>query len=636
MSQIKNKFGRFTLSCDTEAFAGGFTEMSFKFEPSEDFFITPRTMIEIVQFSRFYSNQFSSPQTHDPTAPGYVFAKRSDGKFINTVIRRVPDVYYRHGSTYHVIQLTVGEEPLASDGFIEIFYGYKAGGGPGVQCPPIAKGYYFPVFISQRHALGGEKFMPEKAISFETLFVKSKNVSTNEVKNNAVFSPYLNVSGGSPEKLKIIVSPRNETKVMVTVNVTDFNGNLSPMGNGTAELENIGSLTLNKGYGKAYFDFKKQGVQRITGVCGRLNLSAVSNPFIMNQNIAWGEIHSHSGISDGLGTDEENYNSAVCSGLDFAALSDHDTLMELDDSLWLKTIENAKKYSNEPDFCTLLGYEALAYKEGEIAGHINIYYPGDRGPMAGRPDLEEIASICKEHNALAIPHHTMYGGSFFEQMGLKMEFMEPSDFSPSIMPATEIYSTHGCSETGGCERSVLGVKLERSVNSALQKGFKWGFIGGSDNHESLLGHSFRVDKIPRTINNEHMQFRHGITAAYVDEFSRDGVFKAIKTRSVYATTGERILLSFSINGHPMGSDFKVSGASISRDISIFAAGTSVISRVDIIRNGKIINQRNPESLNCNILYIDQEITEKNLYYYIKVVQSDGEMAWSSPIWINVK
>lgn len=633
---MENKFGKFTISGGTNVSAGSFAEINFKFEPSDDFVVAPRTMIEIVQFSRFYSNQFSSPQTNDPTAPGYVYAKRSDGKFINTVIRRIPDVYHRHGSTYHVIQLTMGEESLEKGGFIEIFYGYKAGGGPGTQCPPIAKCYYFPVYISQRHALGIEKFMSEKAISFESLFVKSKNVSTNEVKNNASFNPSLTVSGGNPEKLKIIVSPRSISKAMITVNVTDFNGNPSPMANGIIEIQNIGSLAFKKGYGQAHFDIKGKELKRVTGYCSHLNLSAVSNPFMMGQNIAWGEIHSHSGISDGLGTDEENYNSAVYSGLDFAALSDHDTLMELDDSLWSKTIDNAKKYKDEPNFITLLGYEALAYKDGEIAGHINIYYPGDEGQMAGRPNLKKIAEMCNEQNAIAIPHHTMYGGPFFEQMGLKMEHMEPNDFNSAIMPVTEIYSTHGCSETPGCERSVLGVNPERSVNSALQKGFKWGFIGGSDNHESLLGHGFRVDKNPRTINNEHMQFRHGITAAYVDEFSREGIFKALKKRCVYATTGERILLSLSINGHPMGSEFKIKGKDDSVEIIINIAGTSIISRVEIIRNGEIIHQRNPESLICNIFFIDEEISRGNSYYYVKVIQSDGEMAWSSPIWISLK
>ena len=133
-----------------------------------------------------------------------------------------------------------------------------------------------------------------------------------------------------------------------------------------------------------------------------------------------------------------------------------------------------------------------------------------------------------------------------------------------------------------------------------------------------------------------MQFRHGITAAYVDEFTRKGVFNSLKRKSVYATTGERILLSFNINGMPMGSEVKIKSSSISRDIGVFAAGTSVISRIDIVRNGSIIHQRNPESTDCELLFIDEEIIDSDSYYYVKIIQADGEMAWSSPIWINVK
>ncbi len=633
---IENKFGKLSLSTESGPYAGGFAELAFLLEPADSIDMNPRTMIEIVRFSRFFSNQFSPPQTHDPTAPGYVVAKRSDGMFINVVIRRIPDVYYRHGSTFHVIQLTLGEAPLEKGGTIKVIYGFKGAGSPGTQCPPLAKQYNFPVFISQRHALGSRTFTEERAISFESLFVKSKNVSTNDVKNEAAFNPRLQIFGGSPERLKIIVSPRSGKSAMVTTNVTDIYGNLSGSANGIVEIVDVGKVEISGGYGKIYLDITESRVQRVTGIHSELNLSAISNPFFMNQNIAWGEIHSHSGISDGLGSDEENYTSAIKAGLDFGALSDHDTLMEKDSALWDKTIENVKKYGDEPDFTTLLGYESLAYKEGEIAGHINIYYPGMEGIMAGRPDLLSIPGICKEYGALAIPHHTMYGGPFFDQMGMKMEYLDPKDFDSSIMPVVEIYSTHGCSETEGCERAVIGVKKERSVNAALKKGFKWGFIGGSDSHESLLGHHFRVDKVPRTINNEHMQFRHGITAACVDEFSRRGIFNALRRRSVYATTGERILLSFVINGCSMGNEMDAFNSELQRSINIFAAGTSVISRIDIIRNGEIIHQRNPGSLNCEILFIDEEPIDSDTYYYVKIIQSDGEMAWSSPIWINVK
>ena len=187
----------------------------------------------------------------------------------------------------------------------------------------------------------------------------------------------MNVEGGYPNRLLLIVSPRSGIGEIVTVNITDIYGNLAPAANGTVELNGIGSVDLTNGHGRGYFIIKGKGIKRITGMCSELNLSAVSNPFFPGQNIAWGEIHSHSGISDGLGTDEENYKSAILSGLDFGALSDHDTLMMADDMLWGATIENAEKYLDEPDFITLLGYESLAYHDDEIAGHINIYYPGN-------------------------------------------------------------------------------------------------------------------------------------------------------------------------------------------------------------------------------------------------------------------
>ena len=327
---ITNEFGTFQLTNDKQSTAGGFNEIEFMLKPDDAFVMYPRTMIEIIQFTRFFSNQFSLPQTHDPTASGYVKAIRSDGKFIDVTIRRIPAVYFRHGSTFHIIQLTLGEEPLEKEGYIKVTYGFKGAGGPGTKCPPLAREYSFPVYISQRHVLGGARHLEDKAVSFESLFINKKNVSTNDVKDRAVFCPKLKVTGGNPEKLKLIISPRDTEKILVTVNVTDIFGNLAEKANGFVEVDGAGVVELKSGYGKRYMNISGSGVLRFSGTCRELGLSAVSNPFTMDRKLAWGEIHSHSGISDGLGTDDENYLSAIHAGLDFGALSDHDTLMEID------------------------------------------------------------------------------------------------------------------------------------------------------------------------------------------------------------------------------------------------------------------------------------------------------------------
>jgi len=633
--KLRNDFGSLDLECKGSLDAGSYNQFELVFRPADDFIVYPRTVFDVVLFTRFFSNQWSLPQICDPTAPGFVIAKRTDGGFVDVTIKRVPSVYFRHGSTFHSIQITVGEKPMDKGSELVVIYGYKGGGSPGVKAPLIKKKYFFPVYISQRHVLGGSRFMEDSSMPFDDLFAFHKNVSYDLVKDSSVFCPEVTIYGGEPDKLRVVASPRGNN-VRLTINILDSFGNLAKGADCSVIVGSNYQLKTKDGYGTLEIPAGDGGIRRIKAECPELGLYGISNPVSSEIPVLFGEIHCHSSLSDGLGTDEDNYLSALNAGLDFGGLSDHDTLLEKDEALWEKTVYNAEEYNDEPLFASILGYELLTYNGNETAGHINFYYSGEKGEMIPRPQLGDIPEICRRTGALAIPHHTMYGGQFFGQMGLRLDLMDPKDFSENFMPVVEIYSTHGNSEAPGCERSVLGINPESSVISALDKGFKWGFIGGSDNHESLLGHAFRVDKIPRTINNEHMQFRHGLTAVFSKENTRKSIFDAVKRRSVYATTGERILLYVEINGTQMGNELALESGSENRCIEIIAAGTSNIERIDIIRNGITLSRREPGTLDCEVYYVDEEPLECPVYYYVKVVQKDGEMAWSSPIWINLK
>ncbi|MDX1359191.1 MAG: hypothetical protein R3232_10200, partial [Clostridia bacterium] len=76
----------------------------------------------------------------------------------------------------------------------------------------------------------------------------------------------------------------------------------------------------------------------------------------------------------------------------------------------------------------------------------------------------------------------------------------------------------------------------------------------------------------------------------------------------------------------------------SRDEGIFIlagiSGTAPLEKIEIVRNGEIIHSRHPDGLDFELNYIDETPAEPGTYYYIKAVQVDGEMAWSSPVWVD--
>ena len=71
-----------------------------------------------------------------------------------------------------------------------------------------------------------------------------------------------------------------------------------------------------------------------------------------------------------------------------------------------------------------------------------------------------------------------------------------------------------------------------------------------------------------------------MTCFYAQELTREGLWEALKARRCYGTTGQRIVLSVTADGHPMGSAFE---ADAPPEIVVHAIGTAAIERVDVFR-----------------------------------------------------
>ncbi len=67
-----------------------------------------------------------------------------------------------------------------------------------------------------------------------------------------------------------------------------------------------------------------------------------------------------------------------------------------------------------------------------------------------------------------------------------------------------------------------------------------------------------------------------------------------------------------------------------------AIGTRPLSRIIVIKNNKFIHTVEPGSKDAGFEYRDSAAKkgEGESYYYIRVEQSDGSLAWSSPIWVT--
>ena len=64
-------------------------------------------------------------------------------------------------------------------------------------------------------------------------------------------------------------------------------------------------------------------------------------------------------------------------------------------------------------------------------------------------------------------------------------------------------------------------------------------------------------------------------------------------------------------------------------------GTGPIAKVSVIRNGKYLTQQTPNTREVSFTFRDNSPAPGSSYYYVRVEQQDGNLAWSSPIWVNL-
>src|SRR5262249_62134122 len=115
--------------------------------------------------------------------------------------------------------------------------------------------------------------------------------------------------------------------------------------------------------------------------------------------------------------------------------------------------------------------------------------------------------------------------------------------------------------------------------------------------------------------------------------SRQGLIDAMKKRHSYGAT-DNIILDYRMQTggreYLQGDIVKVSGEF---KLSVKAIGTRPIRQIDIVKNNRFIHNVVPLQKDVAFTFVDNQPSPGESYYYVRVIQVDDQIAWSSPIWI---
>lgn len=366
-------------------------------------------------------------------------------------------------------------------------------------------------------------------------------------------------------------------------------------------------------------------------------------PRVDGYNVYFGDVHTHSGqVCDetankgcGMGTWVENYEYARgAGGLDFYTLTDHEWQVDPDNVEAYLGL--ADRYDDPGRFASIPGFEYTSL----LYGHRNVYWRASGGAVFdstkdwGRPTMDPAKACTNEElwHALeqtgvpfiTVPHHPSSTSHPCSLHSVRPEYDR----------LIEVYSVWGSSEYyGDFPRGVSDRYRSLDVRDALRRGWRMGLIASADGHDGHPGNA------QSPLVKHHHQFHHcgsGRAAVLAPELTRAAVWDALHDRRCYATTGTPIVLSFTLNGRPMGAELPALPAGARPALRVACTGTNRIDHVRIVKNSRVVETLPVHGeFSCELEWEDCNYDPAGAnYYYVRVVQADRESAWSSPVWLG--
>lgn len=491
--------------------------------------------------ARHFNANFGQFQTDDPAGPGYVTIETSDDDAVferETIMASGPHGGFRAPEPAIVFRLVSGELDRGSS--VTITYGDQGQGGPGIRMPTFESVRMpLPLYVDLDGS-GEWKSLPI------TPFV----TSGGEVSGVHAFGPSVVEPG---ESFELSVRAEDQYFNRATGSIPAFEVLINDEVVATTPAGDQAITVLN-------LMLDQEGPHWVSVRTLDGSVTGSGNPILVEEDpqyrIFWGDTHGHSGYSEGIGTVDQFMRFARDDArLDFVTHSEHDTW--LDAGEWELIRRTSAQYDEPGRFIPYLGWEWTRHTR--FGGHHNVLYRdiGDQVPVSGLqfPVLSSLYAELHQRNdagdVVVIPHAH-----------------NPGDFrqsDPQLEPLIEVMSMHG--------------SFQWFMESYLSRGHQVGVVAASDDHLSRPGYS--------APSRNSLAQRGGLGAVLAPERSRDAIFDGMKASRTYATTGDRLVLQFDVNGIGMGQRGPFSE---SRTISGRAIGTGPIRAITVYRNDEAIWQ----------------------------------------------
>lgn len=309
-------------------------------------------------------------------------------------------------------------------------------------------------------------------------------------------------------------------------------------------------------------------------------------------HLAYGDLHRHTDISlcfaffDGSLDDAYRYARSV-EQLDFLGITDHTRDIDQGDVqslLWWRAAKEVTRHHSPGVFHPFYSYE----RSQDDTDH-NVISLRDDMLRNFPPPLPEFWAEIDDERTITIPHttHTVPDEPF---NGTVWDYQDDQR-----RPLAEVY------------QGFRDVSALEELQVPLAKGYHLGMIASSD----------------------HLSTGASYAAAWTESVDQESVFDALRSRRTYGAT-DRIRLVFRTGDHWMGEVVQADGPV---DLQIEVEGTGPLEAVELWVDGTKRERFTPKS-DASTMRASARLGPPAHYAFVRVLQRDGNRAWSSPIWLE--
>lgn len=275
-----------------------------------------------------------------------------------------------------------------------------------------------------------------------------------------------------------------------------------------------------------------------------------------------------------------------------------------------------------PDFLAVYGLEWGVINQG---GHVNIFNSdallgwetNARGELladvaTARSDYAALYTLMRARGWVGQFNHPASSGQFSIN-GTALGYTPDGDAAMALCEVVNSTAFSNNDSEGETRRS----NFEAACNKALEAGFHVAFSSNQDNHCANWGTAAAN--------------RTGVLIPRDTPLTRASFIAALQARRVFATMDKGSQLVLTANTHVMGTRFANRG---SLNLTAYFASTTgkTVAAVAIMEGvpgrGGVVTQL------TNTAQRRITPTPGAHFYYAKLTQSDGNMLWSAPVWVD--